>query len=284
MLESDEIKRLSPPYNVALRKAERAVWFCSKDLREFSLRPTKNCRIGPLVSQDPVKRLAAIGELVQAKGTADVNEEMLMFGLGIPEGYAPDIQCVKKGLAMFLQEHKRILSSKPVERTLTELGRKIWLQRKAEKEMEAEESEEFILKSVEIPVWTPGSVCHLIESNVARGAYEIRRARWLVLLSESSLSWQEKDAKGASKFLLVFERGQVLYGRQIDTEVLPVPPGYQMTHEERQRSFDLMTVDRMRVVTTEIRNMIANNAYVMLRLSPTNFLDNTAIAKVFKWV
>jgi hypothetical protein len=281
MLESDEIKRLSPPYNVALRKAERAVWFCSKDLREFSLRPTKNCRIGPLVSQDAVKRLAAISELVQARDTADIDEELLMIVLGISEEYAPDAQCGRDGFTLFLQRHNSILSSKPVERTLTELGRKIWLQRKAEKEMEAEESEEFILKSVEIPVWTPGSVCHLIESNVARGAYEIRRARWLVLLSESSLSWQEKDA---SKFLLVFERGQVLYGRQIDTEVLPVPPGYQMTHEERQRSFDLMTVDRMRVVTAEIRNMIANNAYVMLRLSPTNFLDNTAIAKVFKWV
>jgi len=284
ILESDEIKRLSPPYNVALCRGEREVWFCSKDLREFCSRPTKKCRIGPIVFRDPIKRLAAISELVQAQGATQLDEELLMAGLGMPEGYAPDTQCSRNGFAMFLQRHKSILSSKPVGRALTELGQKIWLQRKTEKEMETGESEDFILKSVEIPVWTPGSVCHLIESNVARGAYEIRRACWLVLLSESSLSWQEANARGLSKFLIVFERGQVLYSRQADTQVLPVPPGYRMTYEEKQRSFDLMTVDRMRVVTAEIRNMVSNNTYVMLRLSPTNVLDHDAIIKVFKWV
>ena len=267
-----------------MRKGEREVWFCSRDLREFSSRPTAKYRTGPITSLDPIKRLAATSELVQARDTADIDGELLMVSLGISEDYAPDVQCSRDGFTLFLERHNSILSSKPVDRALNEIGQNIWLQRQAEQQTEAEETEEFRLKSVEISVWTPDSVCHLIESNVAQGAYEIRRARWLVLLSESSLSWQEMDAKGAKRFLLVLERGQVLYSRQIDTEILPVPPGYRMTHEERQRSFDLMTVDRMRVVTTEIRSMVSNNACLMLRLSPTNVLNNTAMAKVFKWV
>lgn len=207
-----------------------------------------------------------------------------MVALGIPEGYAPDTQCITNGLAVFLQRHDSMLGSKSIERALTELGQKLWLQRKAEREIESDESDEFMLKSVAIPVCTPGSVCHLIESNVARGAHEICRARWLVLLSESSFGWQESSAKSKNKFLIVFERGQVLYSRQVNTEELPVPPGYRMTHEEKQRSFDLMTIDRMRVVTTEIRKMVSNDIWVRLRLSPNNVLDNNAIIRVLRRV
>jgi len=284
IIESDEIKRLSPPYNVALRKGDRQVWFCSNDLREFSSGPTAECRIGPLVSRDSIKRLAAITEMVRACSISEVDEGLLMVALGIPEGYAPDTQCITNGLAVFLQRHDSMLGSKSIERALTELGQKLWLQRKAEREIESDESDEFMLKSVAIPVCTPGSVCHLIESNVARGAHEICRARWLVLLSESSFGWQESSAKSKNKFLIVFERGQVLYSRQVNTEELPVPPGYRMTHEEKQRSFDLMTIDRMRVVTTEIRKMVSNDIWVRLRLSPNNVLDNNAIIRVLRRV
>jgi DNA polymerase-3 subunit epsilon len=283
IFESDEIKRLCPPYNLALRKGGREVWFCSGDYGEFNTRPTARCRTGPFVSQEPMKRLAAIRRIVNGREETATDQELLAV-IGIPEDYALNMQCIRRGWYTFLACHGKMLNSRPVGLAFKELGQGLWLQRQREKEKEIEESDEFELESIKIPVWTPESICHLIESNVARGIYEMRRARWLVLLSESALAWEEPAGQGSYKFLLVFEKGQVLFRRRIKTYNIPVPPGHGRSFEERQRSFDLMTLDRMRVVTTEMRKIVASQRWIRLRLSPDSMMDSEALLKVFKWV
>lgn len=280
ILESDEIKRLSPPYNIALRRSERDVWFCSADFSEFSKEPNKQCRLGPIIAQEPVKRLAQIMKMVRNQAADDE----FLAALGIPANYAPDMSCIKQGWGRFVSGHAKFLNSHDTGRALTELGKELWLERQAEKASEDEESDEFELESVKIPVWTPDSVCRMLEANVARGVYEIRRARWLVLLSESALAWTENGGQYADRYLLVFEKGQILFRRKIKSDDIPVPPGHARSFEEKQRSFDLMTFDRMRVVTTEIRKIVANMGWVKLRLSPDNILGSEALLKVFKWV
>ena len=52
LLESDEIKRHRPPYNIALTDDNRRVWFASPDLGEHSPRPSPRCSIGPFPSAD----------------------------------------------------------------------------------------------------------------------------------------------------------------------------------------------------------------------------------------
>ncbi|KPK62223.1 hypothetical protein AMJ83_11420 [candidate division WOR_3 bacterium SM23_42] len=284
MLESDEIKQLSPPYNVALRGDDREVWFCTPDLTEFSNTATQKFRIGPLVCQDAVIRFAAIQTLVKQGDVASGEEEKLVMALGMPEAYAPDMECILAGFEMFFKKYAEKLKLESVERTLTEIGKELWLQRLAEKEKAIDEPEEFELESGKVPMWTPASVCRLIESNVVRGTCELRRARWLVLLSESSLAWEETIAKSQQRFLIAFERGQVLFRRIIDAGDTPVPLGYNSSFVERQRSFDLMTVDRMRVVTTEIRKTLAAGRWVRLHLRPGVVLDNERLTKMFKWV
>ena len=48
VLESDEIKRHSPPYNMALQTGQRKLTFCSHDLKKCAATPDSNYCIGPL--------------------------------------------------------------------------------------------------------------------------------------------------------------------------------------------------------------------------------------------
>jgi len=284
LLESDEIKHLSPPYNRALRKGERVVWFCSKDLDEFSTNPNNRCRIGPLSNRNAIERFGAIKKLLQEGDLIHANGVLLRAALGIPEGYAPDDQCIRAGFEMFLKQHSIMLHKWPRDRALIELGQRIWQERQVEREMDTEESEAFELESAKISIWTPGSVCHLIESNLARGTHEIRGARWFVLLSESSIAWEESAGNHPDRYLIVFEKGQVLYLRPITGGEIPVPPGHRTTFKQRQYSFDLVTLDRMRVITAEIRKMLVSKNWIRLRLSPNSVLERDDLSRVFRWI
>lgn len=284
ILESDEIKRLSPPYNVALSRGERDVWFCSSNLLEFSSKPDAKHRIGPLVSQDAVARLGAISHLVEVDDIPNAGDDDLMVALGIPETYMPDYECARAGFAALLEKYASQFASGKTGLSLKMIANNLWLERLAEKEAESEESDELVLEREKIPMWTPETVCRLFESNIVRGYYELRRARWLVLLSESTIVWEEAGNKKAKRYLILLEKGQVLYHRMINTEETPVPPGHVRSFSDRQRSFDLMTADRLRVITTEIRKAVSSNKWIRLRLSPTNVLDNHALLKLFKWV
>ncbi len=284
ILESDEIKRLSPPYNIALRRDERDVWFCTPDLSEFSETLSKQYRVGPLVSRDAIERYAAIRRVVETDDVACTDDEDLMAALGMPEDYAPDIESIRSGFAIFLKKYRGRWASASPELTLNEISKELWLEQLAEKEAVVEEPEEFRLELMKVPIWTPESACHLIESSLVRGAYELRRARWLVLLSESSLAWEEVRRKQSARLLVVFEKGQVLFRRTGDHDALPIPPGYASSFMERQRSFDLMTADRMRVVTTEVRKAVASGRKVKLCVRPGLVLTNDKLMQMFRWV
>lgn len=284
ILESDEIKRLAPPYNMALRMDGRQVWFCSADFAAFDVMPTRECRIGPLVSRDEVALLAAISRLIRSEERGDADIDLLATGLKVPVEYLPERETIVSGFEVFVHKHNRILQTEAPERGLIEIGRQLWLKRSMEKEMESDESDAFELKGAILPVWTPEYVCRLIESHVLRGAFEIRRSRWFCLLSESSLFWEERSKKSSQTFVIVFENGQVLYRKQTSVHETPTPPGYRNRFERRLRSFDIMTYDRMRVVTTEMRKIVFDRRAIELRLSPQNTLDRTSLARILKWI
>jgi DNA polymerase-3 subunit epsilon len=284
ILESDEIKRLSPPYNVALRGGERDVWFCSSDLREFKLEANDKYRVGPLLFQDAAARLGAIRQLVITDDVPDADETGLMAAVGIPEGYAPEIECARAGFEAFLDRYQSRLARRNRRVEVTRIANELWLERLAERETENEESDELVLQSEKVPIWTPETVCHVLESNLVRGCYELRRARWLVLLSEAALAWEEMNDKQQCRYLIMFEKGQVLYHRLLEDDEIPVPPGHTRSYSDRQRSFDLMTADRLRVVTTEVRKTVAAGRWVKVCLRPNVILDSDKLTRMFRWI
>jgi DNA polymerase-3 subunit epsilon len=284
LLESDEIKRLIPPYNIALREGNREIWFSSSDFCEFNSRPTAKHRIGPIVDRETISNVALISRVIEMGDTSGVAEELLMKGTGVFGVSTPDFRCVEAGYKMFLKRHASILKRRAVAMCLDSLARQLWGERQKDKACENDEKDGLILKSIEMPAWTPGSVCHLIESNVMRAGHAMRRARWLTMLTESSLGWMESSASDGRYFLIVFEKGQILYRRTSNRGDLPIPPGHCRRFSDRQCSFDVMTYDRMRVVTTEIRKVMSTGKWVQIRFSPVNALGHEKLRNVLSWV
>lgn len=64
----------------------------------------------------------------------------------------------------------------------------------------------------------------------------------------------------------------------------PVPPGLGRTAAERRASFDLAAFDRLRVLTTELRGLVARTATIELRLGRSARLDRRRLQAVLRWV
>lgn len=89
LLESEEIKRNRPPYNVALQEGNRQLWFCSRDFQPFSTRPDARHRIGPVPSREAYAALHAIGSYLHRDdlGSSGIQEFSGTTLPGIPSEY-----------------------------------------------------------------------------------------------------------------------------------------------------------------------------------------------------
>jgi hypothetical protein len=197
-------------------------------------------------------------------------------------------------LGLFGHNHLTRLTHPSPLRTLTGLGHRLWRERLAELEKaqtnDLEESVEEAsvdpeLEVEEAPSWTPETVARGIEKFSMRGALSIRRARWLCLLSESSLAWESRGLEGRRKIVLLFENGAVGQRQELSIgKAIPLSAGHAKPILNRQKIFDLTTYERLRVVTTEMRRLVAEGRKVEIRLSPNSILNRRQLTKVLPWV
>ena len=295
ILESDEIKREAPPYNISLQKGRRKLVFCSRDLRRSALDSDKRHCIGPLPEGNIAAGLSAFGAWHNAGHIAGVDDGTAFAEaiLGMPEAYAPPPDCMAAGLALFGRRYLARLAQAAPLRILTGLGAMLWRRRLATLqaaqseglEADADESTAESHESEMEAAWTPEAVAGVIEAFVMRSALLVRRARWLCLLSESALAWEARNAKDPSKTVLVLENGSVCRREQLHLEKrIPVPPGHKKNRLERQKNFDLTTYERLRVVTTELRRLLAEGRKIEIRLHPKLILGNRNLARLLPWV
>jgi hypothetical protein len=180
-------------------------------------------------------------------------------------------------------------------RILVGLGRELWHARL--KALENARSEVVRQKAEETPAdrggeeieqrptWTPEAVARGIEHSIMHAALLIRRARWLCLLSESSLSWQTRNAADDRKTVLLFENGALSLRDDLPAEKeTPVSAGYAKRIPERQKIFDVTRYERLRVVTTELRRLVGEGRKIELRLNPTSILRARQLARLLPWV
>jgi DNA polymerase-3 subunit epsilon len=295
-LESDEIKRYSPPYNIALGRRQRSLVFCTRDFSGRSTAADRHYAIGPLPAGKLIEALSAYGAWVgSAMRLAD--EAPLCFGhklLAVSPAYAPGIQSLLAGLDIFQQKHRHRLENQSPLRVLTGLGAQLWRERRAspapagtcavmedeDTELEREQNgsdEEF--------EWTPEAVAAVFEDVLMHGAHMIRRARWFCLLSESALVWTAADNPQGFKNLVVFEKGAIRYRDDLHPgRETPLPPGFARSFRCRQKNLDLITYDRLRVVTTELRRLISEGREIEVRLSPKVAMDRQLLNKALQWI
>lgn len=274
LLEADEIKRLAPPFNVALAACGRAVWFATADLCGVQQRPDPAHSVGPLFSPAAVENFAGLREVLRAHDTSRLPEvrprvsspretsrlreqhagtrALRARAVGVEPRYAPDPESFGAGLACFLETHRPAGET----RDLLRLGGKLWAGRRAAAETAAPGSSDVEESPAAAPEkrqrWDAERVAAALEETLVRAAHAVRRARWLLRLSECSLVWAEPGAELLRLLVIrggaVVERGDLEPGSQV-----AVPPGHARTPSERRAAFDVAAFDRLRVLTTELR-------------------------------
>jgi DNA polymerase-3 subunit epsilon len=277
LLEADEIKRLNPPYNVALRQNREHLFFYSADMNEVGHTPDRHFCLGPLPSEESLKPFAHIKSLLEG----EENPESLSLGM-LPE-YAPPGDCFRQGFELFRQRYQQELAAAPLLVTLKALGSRFWAEKLDREEPEEEEEAEEEELEVE-QTWTPEGAAHLIEAIIRQGTFLLRRARWLCRLSESCLAWEPRQGAGEHQILLIIEGGQIQKREHIPaSSPPPLPPGYQKKIPQRQHHLDPAAYDRLRVLTTELRRLTNEARPLHLRLGPTP-LTPTPLSKMLKWL
>jgi DNA polymerase-3 subunit epsilon len=271
LLEQAQIAAQAPPYNVALRSDERRCWFADRALRELVERPDAEHPVGPVTDPQVLAGLDALCALWSGEASAaDVAP------LGDPDGWGPEPALLAAGVAEARRRHPEV---PPTLRGLLALGSALWpLERGAREEREAREARE---ADGAPPGWSAERVADAIETRWARAAHAIRRARWLAILSESSVAWAEGDRRR----LLVLERGRVhARGWLANGAPPPCPPGFARSPDERRRGFDVGARDRLRVLTTELRRLVREGAAPAIRTGPGALIGPDALRRLLERV
>lgn len=287
LLESEEIKRFCPPYNIALQADNRRTWFMSADFEQFSHLPDRQHRLGPVLHRRGFAALRAIGNIL-ANPSASLSEAAIDDSavlLDLPERFCPKEASLLEGIGLFMERHATARQSKPLWRTLLAIGDMKRRLAKSAFETDKEPihggSEETQISADNVQ-WTSEGVADRIESLLGQCAWMLRRARWLTLLSESSLMWASRRETIIG---LVISGGQVVDRfERAKGDVPPVSPHYHRGTLARQRRIDLWTYDRLRVLLTELRRLSAADRAVCLRLSKRRILRETCLSEALQRV
>jgi DNA polymerase III subunit epsilon len=267
LLEPDEIKRHQPPYNVALTIQDRALWFTSRDLGTRSSEPSPSCPLGPFSSAETLDRFDAFARAQPAA---------LMSG-----SRGPDDGTFRAGYETLCATHPELSRDDlSAHAKLLRLGTRLWREGRRDRDVDEDDADE---TRRGVTVWTPEFVQLSLEWLALRAALARRRAIWFTRFTDSSLLWRELG-DGCAR-LIVIENGEVVLSRTADAdETAPIPPGYRRSGTARREALTLASFDRLRVLTTELKRLIAAGAPVALRLGAGPALDESRLAAALWWV
>jgi DNA polymerase-3 subunit epsilon len=267
LLEPDEIKRHRPPYNVALTIQDRALWFTSRDLSARSPELSPHYPLGPFASTETLDQFVALAQghcAALTSGSRGPDDGSFTAGYNRLCATHAELSRVD------LSEHAKLLR----------LGTRLWREGRRDRDVDENDANK---TGRGLTVWTPEFVQVSLEWLALRAALARRRAIWLTRLVDSSVVWREPDGKCAR--LIVIANGEVVLSRTVDADATPpIPPGRRRPVAARREAFTLASFDRMRVLTTELKRLIAAGAPVALRLGVGPALDESRLASALWWV
>jgi DNA polymerase-3 subunit epsilon len=255
LLETDEIKRIDPPYNVQLRLGERAAWFASRDLRDTVAGPDNTHRIGPLPSARALLPLSAL----RALAAGDDSPGLRAGALAVPIAELPDDALFVEGYRSFVAEHYACEAS-PTQR-VDRAARSLWLAR-GRKEPEVEAAED-------APLWDLARVRRRLERALVQTGLLLRRARWLRMLGEADIAYREPGMARARA--LIVAGGELVAQQDLESlaqlDALPVRRPAVL----RSTRYDAASYDRLRVLATELRRVQDDGGELALRFASHAF-------------
>lgn len=286
--ESNEIKRLNPPYNVALRSNSRQLCYLSRTHDRLARTPDRTHPVGPLPLQDDIRLLPLLTEALTDRTSCRLfDAESLQRYLNYYDGDSPGLECLEQGLLHFRQRHVRYLKNTSVARACLLIGQALWQQRVLLPDPD-QQDDDAADERTENFKWTPVAVAELFDSILLRSTHWIRRSHWLCWLSEAVIIWdcaRGPSAKTGQQHVTLQNGNLTGAGRRKENpnEIL-VPPGWAVERLSRQRKIDLKTYDRLRVVTTELRRLLAEDRSVEIYLRPGVCLPNARLSRLLQWI
>jgi DNA polymerase III subunit epsilon len=267
LLEPDEIKRHRPPYNIALTVEDRAVWFASADLSARSRHPSTRYPIGPFPWAEQLDQFAAL---------ARADRAALARGR-----WGPDAATFKAGYTRLCAAHSELSCNDiGVHARLLRLGTRLWREGRRDRDGDEDGAGG---TGRGVAAWTPELVQVSLEWVALRAALARRRAIWLTRLVDATLVWSEHTVNGAR--LIVIENGEIVLRTTVDCDMTPpIPPGHQRPVAARHEAFSLTCFDRLRVLTSELKRLVAAGVPVALRLGLARALADARLASPLSWV
>ncbi|XGC81465.1 exonuclease domain-containing protein [Bdellovibrio bacteriovorus] len=229
LLETDEIKRLNPPYNVSLKVGRRELAFFNEDFTSLSTEANETHHIGPFSN---AMALDSVLRLSQSIKQQCFDENMF---------YEPiDAKLLEAGFDLFCERHgfnKKNFSS---VRSILAVGlnwyRKLVEETEqvtSESELESEDEEEIEL--------TPEDLADKYERHFIRSAATYLRTKKLTQLLNAHI-------KIAEKMELKIQGGQVL-----------APQTGHVKQRSSWQNLGIDTYDRMTVLYTELNKLRSKN-------------------------
>ena len=259
LLETDEIKRIDPPYNVQLRAALRQAWFATRDFRKASALPDAEHSIGPLPSEAALIGLGAWRVLLDELRVenSQPNPALCAMALAVPTAALPPTELFCEGFHSYVQEHFAHVPG-PAAQRVTRVARTIWLERgRNERDSSPEDAPP--------DHWDLARVRRRLERSLVNGGLVLRRARLLRLLADCTLGYRERGMAQARA--LVIARSEISERMDLALEDLPsLPARVPLPLNERRRCFDAASYDRLRVLVTEIRRVEQEGGQLALRI------------------
>jgi DNA polymerase-3 subunit epsilon len=274
LLESDEIKRIDPPYNVQLRSGERCAWFARADYSAAAPAPDALHSVGPLPSE---RALLGLYALIALANGETKSPGLQACALAVPASFLPSEELFGEGFVSFARQHLSTAFSSA--RLRVEHGaRALWLAR-GRSEIEAAEE-------LAPDAWDLARVVRRLERSLTHGSLLVRRARWLRLLSFAQIAFRERAMPMAR--VLVVEAAEVVAQRDLpavsDLSALPVVR--LPSREQRKACFaanGANVYDRMRVLATELNRVHADGGELAIRFGSRR-LEAERIARILRWV
>jgi len=284
LLETDEIKRLAPPYNKALQERDSHSWFRSRDLAREASRVDDEHPLGPLPRRESMDALARVRAWLELGGPPKgVSRVDCCRALGIPDIVNLDPDVCREGYRLFLRRSGLEVVHGDATASLLRLGAKLWraalLQKARDTKVGDEEEND---ADVRVRDWTAEDAAGVFDGVVLHGARLLRRAHLLCQLTDCCILFQPQGASEECRRLLMLDRGEIARAEDVEASDLMLPPlpvGYSRGWRARQRVFGEATYDRLRVLTTELRRLLSEELKVTLRLGPRALLDERALKR-----
>lgn len=236
VLENDEIKKISPPYNISLREKKYQPIFYNKDFTEYANEYSTNHPIGPFSSIRALQPLQNIYFTLQ--GIAAFDGTLLQD---------IDQEIISEGFSLFSQQWQIDVRSLKI-RSLLAIGL-VSLRNDSEDNDEQNLDDEQDLAEDE---WTAESFASILQGICRHSARQYRRCKELLRLANSQIFWKKKT-KGEGWRYLRFENSKITARENIKT-ARSIPKMVEEKSESLSR-MDQVDFDRLRVSLTEVNRI-----------------------------